>query len=99
LVDTKSYLLGGSQEEVLELGPIEDEEDHGEHDAYDLDNEEYHDALGCQSSHVVQETHLYGHIAEEDEDIDVAIASIEGVDKGFHDDDVYEGLGDELEHL
>ena len=45
LVDTKSDLLRGSEQEVLELGSIQDEKDHGKGNSNDLDYKEYHDAL------------------------------------------------------
>ena len=54
LVDTQSHLLGGSEQEVLELGSIQDEKHHTESDSDDLDDQEHHDTLGGQPTHVVE---------------------------------------------
>ena len=45
LVNSQSDLLGGSEQEVLELGAIEDEEHHREGNSDDLNDQEHHDAL------------------------------------------------------
>ena len=56
LVYAQRDLLRRAEKEVLELWSVQNEEDHREGDSDDLNNEEDHNALWSQSSHVVQKS-------------------------------------------
>ena len=100
LVNTQSDLLGWTEQEVLELGSIQDEEDHGESDSNDLDYQEHHNALGSEPLHVVKQGCFQGGLSQKDTDVDeVAVTSEESVDKALNDNQVDDRLGDELEHF
>ena len=65
-----------SEQEVFELGPIEDEEDHREGDADDLDEEEDHDSLRSQPAHVVEQCSFDDQLREEDSHVYVVAIAI-----------------------
>lgn len=71
----------------MELGSVEDEEDHRESDTNDLDDQEYHDTLRRQSSHVEHQGGFKGCLGHEDTNVDVvAVTSKESVHEAFDDD-------------
>ena len=84
----------------MKLRSIQNEKDHRQGNSSDLNEEEDHDALRCQSSHVIQKGSRKYHMGEANTNVDVVtILAKVSVDEALDDNQVDDLLGDELEDL
>lgn len=100
LIDAKSHLLWRAEQEILEPGSVEDEEHHREADTDNLDYQEDHDTGGSKPFDIVDQG---GHEAGnhyEDNYVNVVVVVTEVAEyEHFDDDQINDGLRDELEHF